>query len=462
MKTEILGRPSLLLCVGMLVGLSMGFHPWNALILIPLLGWVPGLERKLGIAACCVLGLVLAPRPTPPPGVPDGLFRAEAIVRSLPNLYARSQRCVVQIGPVWALLVAPREPRLAVGQCLSIEGTLAPLPDPYGSWTREEVFARWQALSVTVVRPAPWPHRLAAAWRDSFVAFTDRTLHPSAAAVVQALCFDVRGMLESSDHEAMRRTGTLHLVSASGLHVLLFAMLLRAVFSLLPIPRLVQLALLAGILVFYALATGLEPPIVRSVLMMLLYLAAPYARREPDLLSALSLSAIAILIWRPQELYSIGFQLSFVTVAALGLFLPSFEASEETRQMFGLKRLRHSIVQAGWVSAIATAASAPLLAWAFGSVSFVAILANLLVTGVVPFLMGFSFVLHGLSVLSPSIAAWGMQKGVEPLAGWLLAVVQQLGALPWAATETPPVGTLTLLLLYLFLAMLWRPRVRPA
>jgi len=80
-------------------------------------------------------------------------------------------------------------------------------------------------------------------------------------------------------------------------------------------------------LFFYAAAAGFHAPMLRSVTMVLVASFAYALRREPDALSALALAGVINLLVEPEAVSSLGFQLSYVAVAALLMFggsMPSF------------------------------------------------------------------------------------------------------------------------------------------
>lgn len=224
--------------------------------------------------------------------------------------------------------------------------------------------------------------------------------------------------------------------------------------SWMPIPRGAQIIVLAGLLLVYALATGLNPPVVRSALMALVGLVAYKFRRESDPLSALALGAVLYLLWRPNAIYDIGFQLSFLTVGALILFLPPQREAPATAREFAL---RHSgdAIRLSWAAFVA---SAPLVAYHFGTVALLSLPANLLVAAVVPVLIVGGLVAHLASFLSMPLGV-GLLQILDPLAGWVLWSVDSLGQPKWAVAEVPGFWAGWLPLVYGLGLMTWRQRI---
>jgi competence protein ComEC len=308
-----------------------------------------------------------------------------------------------------------------------------------------------------VVSRGPLLFRLGAEWRASFVQFTTSTLGQKADAAVDALSFNVDAALDPELRQDLQRTGTAHIISASGLHVMIFAVALQFGLARLPIRRHWQLTILILLLLVYAGATGLRPPVFRAVGMALLVLFAYVWRREPDLLSSLGVVGLVYLLLHPKGVADLGFQLSFATVGALGLYLEPFGEAEGMWQGLGQKML-----QIAKLSLVATLASAPLVAYYFGIVSVVSVLANLLITAVLlPVIVGalIGWLLWGLL---PALSLLLMKFLVEPLTGWILFVIETLGRQPWSAVEFPGFSPWWMALYYGAFILLWRRRARPA
>jgi len=327
-----------------------------------------------------------------------------------------------------------------------------------GSFRQVVGSIRLEPDGLEVVRAGAAVWRPGILWRNSFVDYVDTQLSQTAASAVNALCFNVTADLDRETYENLQRTGTIHIVSASGLHVLIFAAGISALAALLPIPRGWRLVLIFGILAFYAMGAGMRPPVVRAVLMAALLGASTLLRREPDLLSAVGISAILYLLWRPEAVYDIGFQFSFVTVSALGMFLPLREELPEAP----LRRLFAEAKEVGRASLVATLASAPLTAYYFGMVSIVSVPANVLIATALPFLTLTAFFAHGVSFVWPALSMGLLKVVVEPLVGWILWVAEVFGSLDFAALSTPAFSAWWLAPVYGIGLLIWRPRARPS
>jgi len=126
--------------------------------------------------------------------------------------------------------------------------------------------------------------------------------------------------------EYYRKTGTLHILAASGLHVsIIIAFSLLILFRTGLNKRVAYLLSIPPVL-FYALLAGASPSIVRAAVMGVLFLMASALRKDYDPLRSLFLAALFMLIINPYYLFMAGFQLSFTAVAGILILFPVFSS----------------------------------------------------------------------------------------------------------------------------------------
>lgn len=141
-----------------------------------------------------------------------------------------------------------------------------------------------------------------------------------AAAMLQAVLIGESSNLERVWTEDFRRSGTYHALVISGIHVSVLASVLLALLHFLPISKNKSLALTSILAWIYALVSGFTVPVVRAAAGFTLYLIARIFFRRVRPLNLLSGIAIAYLAWDPLQLFEASFQLSFLSVAAIGAF----------------------------------------------------------------------------------------------------------------------------------------------
>ncbi|MEM1027057.1 MAG: ComEC/Rec2 family competence protein [Planctomycetota bacterium] len=207
---------------------------------------------------------------------------------------------------------------------------------------------------------------------------------PQRLALLEALLLG-RGESGMGDlRETFRRVGLAHVLSISGAHfgilVLLAWGLARAASSN---PRLVAWLVLAAILAYAAILPG-RVPIIRATIMAVAYFGPAALGRAISGRDALCLAAVAVLLWQPQQLFTPGFQLSFVAVAAILLYTPTVAEWIWPKPLVPLRHVpgwyapARATVNYLAVSIVAFFAVLPLIVFHFGMVSPWAILLSML------------------------------------------------------------------------------------
>lgn len=309
------------------------------------------------------------------------------------------------------------------------------------------------------------------------------------AGLLNAMLFGRREYLSSADRDAFAINGTAHLLAISGLHVQLICLAFYHLLGLFGLPRRSAALWVLGVSVGYCLLTGASPPAIRAAAMLAAYVGADIFWREGDPLNALAAAALAVLLFSPHELFSAGFQFSFLAVLALITLLPAFEETWRTWEMQRLKywglaaarvqgddderlppsepRLKimsrwllNFLRKSCFITLAAWLATAPAVAWHMGRISTVSLFANLLALPLLSCCMfpGLAAVLLG--------SVWpALGKLMGSLAWCFLVLLEKLNAfcarLPGASLDAPrpPVPLLLVfaaLLLAIWIARGWR------
>ncbi len=138
------------------------------------------------------------------------------------------------------------------------------------------------------------------------------------AAMMRAVLIGDSSRLEKVWTEDFRRTGTYHALVISGLHITVLAGVFLFLMRLCFVPQ--GSALIATALVgwLYALVSGWQAPVIRAAAGFTLFVAVRYFYRRPRLLNLLAAIALGFLIFDPEQMFEASFQLSFLSVAAIG------------------------------------------------------------------------------------------------------------------------------------------------
>ncbi len=152
------------------------------------------------------------------------------------------------------------------------------------------------------------------------------TVEPSLhAQLLKGILLGKRSDLPTETLDLFRNSGTFHVLAVSGLHVGLIAMFCYFGFSCFRLPQKILCLLTIVAVLIYACLIGFRPSVFRASLMAILFLFATLIDRDADLFNLLAFAALVLLLLNPQQLWDVGFQLSFVAVASIVYFVPKME-----------------------------------------------------------------------------------------------------------------------------------------
>ncbi|MGE9516580.1 MAG: ComEC/Rec2 family competence protein [Solitalea-like symbiont of Tyrophagus putrescentiae] len=152
--------------------------------------------------------------------------------------------------------------------------------------------------------------------------FTKNLSHKSAS-FANAYILGSKNILDSSDKENFSVSGVMHILAVSGLHVGMLYVLLSFCTSFLYKYRYGQAArftIIILLLVLYAFITKLSPGVFRATLMLIIGMIATTSFRKINIYNIIFASMFIILCARPNDIYSIGFQLSYSAVLGIVSF----------------------------------------------------------------------------------------------------------------------------------------------
>lgn len=136
--------------------------------------------------------------------------------------------------------------------------------------------------------------------------------------------------------------GISHILSISGMHVAIIGDFIYKLLLKLRLKMTAASITAAGMVVFYCAFTGASESTLRATIMLCIAYAGRCILRSYDSISALCLSGILILLYRPMALFRAGFQLSFAASAAINILLPFVKKRvkgriREKKKRFGIK-----------------------------------------------------------------------------------------------------------------------------
>ncbi len=233
--------------------------------------------------------------------------------------------------------------------------------------------------------------------------------------------------------------GIVHMLSISGMHVTIIAGSVLLMLHIMRLPQRVASASAVAVVLAYVCMLGFPPPAVRSAVMISVVVGSRALQRHTSRWAALAVGALIPLV-RPETVTDLGYQLSVGGMAAL----IAGGALNRRTVVAHMSGWRGKVTRALLISTVATLVTAPLVASAFGRLSLIAPLTNLVADPVLALAQPMLF-------LSMLLAPWpGAARLVAAASHPLLAAfdaVARIGAgVPHAAIAVAPTATAALLL----------------
>jgi competence protein ComEC len=240
------------------------------------------------------------------------------------------------------------------------------------------------------------------------------------------------------------QVGLAHVLAASGFHVAIILSLVQVLTS--GFSDRLKLGNGTTVLIAYVCLTGGSASVWRAAFMGFAALLAPVMQRRVNSLGCLLLAAFVLLLINPLWIWDLGFQLSFL--ATLGLLVTS------PALMKRLDWLPTAIASLIAVPIAATIWVLPLLLYVFSQISTYSILANIITSFLISWIIigGFiSAVLGAVWPLAGSAIAWLLYYPVE----LLILIVRFFSRLPGSLISTGTLSLVQMLIIYGLIIFLW-------
>ena len=240
--------------------------------------------------------------------------------------------------------------------------------------------------------------RLTGQLRLGIVAIFQRTLEPDAAALASGFLIGETRDISSRIYELFRDSGTLHLLAVSGSNVALVLMLFAFVLKASPFRVITRTVILLLVILIFSFLAYNQPSVVRASIMASLILLGKLLQKRIDYHNIIATTALLILLFKPTELFDIGFQLSFACAWGLVFFVPKVTVLFHSwRRKFLYRYLILPLV----VCMIAEIVSIPLTGFYFHRMPLISFAANLVIVPLVGVIVIGEIVLLLVSFLIP-------------------------------------------------------------
>lgn len=269
-------------------------------------------------------------------------------------------------------------------------------------------------------------------------------------AVAVAMSLGDRSGLSTEVKDDYSRSGVSHVLALSGLHLGIIYVLLTMLLARWRRSFLTQLLVMTAIWT-YVFLVGMSPSVVRAASMLTICTMISLVHRSGFSVNNLLVAAVAILVVSPLTLFDTGFQLSFLSVCGIVLFVPCM------KNWLPERLRRYTIVNGLWqmtiVSIAAQLSTAPLVAYIFHQFATCFLLTNWVV---VPCATLILYLIVAAVLLSWSIVA---QQAVGGLLSWLIstmnAFLSWVSSLPAASLTGLHPSVVQVVVMYLLVAVVW-------
>lgn len=242
--------------------------------------------------------------------------------------------------------------------------------------------------------------------------------------------------------EVLKLAGLTHIIVASGYNVTILVRIARRFFQ--KYSRFLTLCVALGLIVAFIGVTGASPSMIRAGMVAGLALAAWYIGRRYHPMMLILLAAAATALYDPSFVWGdMGWQLSFAAFFGVMIVGPLAQA-----WLFGKKPpgLLRQVIGETIAAQIVTA---PLILYAFGSTSLIAVVANVLVVPLVPLAMLLVAAVGGVAYVSAEFAQF-LAVIPEVVLKYMLGVAEWAAAVPGAQYEQS-LSLAQMVLLYTFI-----------
>ena len=431
----VVGWPLLLICVVMVV---------TALLL-----WKHEHLQSIAIAVCfVVLGWLLMEHQKTSLQVvwPEGEVNYEAVVLSEPVEKPKTMAVDVLLTESGRKLKCylykdDRSRGLRIGDGLQIQSRIESNSDwrkgsfDYRRYLEIHGFTgrtfvaswKWQKTRVSLVKLSRLERM-----RLTFLKYRSRLLEKISAhgtdadayAVVAAMALGDKSALTQELKDVYSVTGASHVLALSGLHLGIIYTLLSLFVFRRRWQVLSQMVIILSVWAFVFLV-GMSTSVVRSAVMLSIYALLSLGHRDRMSVNTLAFTAIVMLMVSPMSLFDVGFQMSYMAVLSILLFVPLLESFFTAEYL-----MSHRVVRWLWgmvaVSLSAQIGTAPLIAYYFGRFSCYFLLTNFIVIPAAMLILYLSLVV----LVVPSLA-----NLLYSIVAALNSLLAQIAAIPGASIE---------------------------
>ena len=311
-----------------------------------------------------------------------------------------------------------------------------------------------------------WLNRRATLLRDHFETVIDLHVQQEYAGLIKAMVLGLKTALDPEMTASFSRSGIIHILAVSGLHVSIIWLIVSLVHR--PLTKRYKQLVYPGIVIeiisvwSFAILTGFGPSVQRAAFMFTLLSFSKMSGMKGHIINITSGSAMILLIVRPTHLYEAGFQLSYAAVFGILLCYSRIRP---------LLYFKNRIVKYLWtlevVSISAVIGTAPISIFYFQQFPLIFPLTNLIAIPAAFAIVTCTVILLVVQSFTPLASCLGFLLSKT---AWLLTTSSQFFAeLHWSAIKSIHIDRTEMFIIYFFILLsllityrlTWKPILAP-
>ena len=214
----------------------------------------------------------------------------------------------------------------------------------------------------------------------------------------------------------------------------------------------------------YVILVGMSPSVVRSAVMLSIYGISRMLFRKHDVITVLALTAFLTLMISPLSLFDVGFQMSYLAVLGIGVYMPylmqlvykkDYNWSENTSTSM-LKKILLWVYGSLALSFSAQIMVMPLVAYYFHSLPCYGLLSSLVLSITAMLIVGLSFVFLASLFLPLALLSEALAYMLSAVAHFQNVFLEHVIALPNSVIADVNINIWQLLIIYVIIFCLSR------
>ena len=361
-----------------------------------------------------------------------------------------------------SLVFAPPSYNINYGDVICLTGKLSDIEEPvfpnlfnYKTYLqRERIYTKFYVDEIEHIENRPNKiKQLSLKVKENINIKIEKYFSEPISSVLKSMLIGDKTSIEPDLKNDFINSGLIHILVISGLHIGFIVTIVLFIFRIFNLPLKAVCLLTIPTIFFYAILTGSNPPAIRATIMASCILLSFVLNRESLIYNSICLSALIILIYNPQYLFTASMQLSFIATIGIIYFYPKiYNSFSKIKNKF-----YKSILSIFCVTLSVQVALIPILIFYFGKFSVISFIANMLIIPIVGFVVALSLIFYMFTFISSLVALY-VSISLSYILNLILIVIHYFANLDFSVLETKIPHFCEIVLYYLIVIMMFEYR----